>query len=393
MINQDNIKGHNTVCEAIKIVLKDKKKGMTSKQIYKAIIENNLYEFNAKNPQNVVTSTIRISCIGVDNKVSSRNKEFIIVSDDGNDIYYALNDNSVNESNIYVYTKENFLSDVFMSEKEYDKLTALLKRKKNIILQGAPGVGKTFCAKRLAWSVMGEKNNDRVCTVQFHQSYSYEDFIFGYRPTEKGGFEPRSGVFYDFCKKCRNDTNNKYFFIIDEINRGNLSKIFGELLMLIEADKRGEENSINLVYGGEAFYIPTNLYIIGLMNTADRSLAMIDYALRRRFSFYTMKPAFENAENNGFSDYTATVECDLYFRTIDKIKELNREIRKDTSLGKGFEIGHSYFAPNNTDVINDEWVCGVIEYDIIPLIEEYWFDDDKTADKWISEFRSLIAGE
>ncbi|MBQ1517135.1 MAG: hypothetical protein IIZ46_02915, partial [Clostridia bacterium] len=132
---------------------------------------------------------------------------------------------------------------------------------------------------------------------------------------------------------------------------------------------------------------------IGLMNTADRSLAMIDYALRRRFSFYTMKPAFENAENNGFSDFTATVECDLYFRTIDKIKELNREIRKDTSLGKGFEIGHSYFAPNNTDVINDEWVCGVIEYDIIPLIEEYWFDDDKTADKWISEFRSLIAGE
>ena len=184
MINQDNIKGHNTVCEAIKIVLKDKKKGMTSKQIYKAIIENNLYEFNAKNPQNVVTSTIRISCIGVDNKVSSRNKEFIIVSDDGNDIYYALNDNSVNESNIYVYTKENFLSDVFMSEKEYDKLTALLKRKKNIILQGAPGVGKTFCAKRLAWSVMGEKNNDRVCTVQFHQSYSYEDFIMGYRPNK-----------------------------------------------------------------------------------------------------------------------------------------------------------------------------------------------------------------
>ena len=193
------------------------------------------------------------------------------------------------------YTKQNFLSDVFMSEKEYDKLTALLKRKKNIILQGAPGVGKTYSAKRLAWSVMGEKDNDRVCMVQFHQSYSYEDFIMGYRPDERG-FNLEKGVFCRFCELAKNDPDNDYFFIIDEINRGNLSKIFGELLMLIENDKRGVEHQINLVYGNEPFYIPENLYIIGMMNTADRSLAMIDSALHRRFSLYTMSRAFEKAD-------------------------------------------------------------------------------------------------
>lgn len=287
------------------------------------------------------------------------------------------------------YTKENFLADVFMSVKEYDKLTALLKRKKNIILQGAPGVGKTFCAKRLAWSLMGEKNNDRVCMVQFHQSYSYEDFIMGYRPTDNGGFELEKGVFYRFCETAKNDPENDYFFIIDEINRGNLSKIFGELLMLIENDKRGSEHQINLVYGSEPFYIPENLYIIGMMNTADRSLAMIDYALRRRFSFYTMPPAFEKADENGFAEYIQNIKSPLYHSIIAKIIELNKAIKEDTSLGKGFEIGHSYFISDN---INDEWVKSAVEYEIIPLIEEYWFDNEGELSKW-KEKLYLAIGE
>ena len=276
-----------------------------------------------------------------------------------------------------------------MSENEYDKLTALLKRKKNIILQGAPGVGKTYCAKRLAWSLMGEKNNNRVCMVQFHQSYSYEDFIMGYRPTDNGGFELEKGVFYRFCETAKNDADNAYFFIIDEINRGNLSKIFGELLMLIENDKRGSEHQINLVYGSEPFYIPENLYIIGMMNTADRSLAMIDYALRRRFSFYTMSPAFEKADENGFADYIQKIECTLYHSVIAKIIELNKAIKEDTSLGKGFEIGHSYFISDN---INDEWVKSAVEYEIIPLIEEYWFDNNSELSKW-KEKLYLAIGE
>ena len=187
------------------------------------------------------------------------------------------------------YSSADFLSDVYMSEQDYETLVNVLKMKKNIILQGAPGVGKTFTAKRLAYSIIGSKNPDRVQMIQFHQSYSYEDFIEGYRPTENG-FTIKKGSFYKFCKLAEDDDENDYFFIIDEINRGNLSKIFGELFMLIEKDKRGIE--LQLLYSDENFSVPPNVYIIGMMNTADRSLAMLDYALRRRFSFFTMKPGF-----------------------------------------------------------------------------------------------------
>ena len=199
------------------------------------------------------------------------------------------------------YTKEDFLNDVFMSEEEYERLRSVLVFKKNIILQGAPGVGKTYTAKRLAYSLIGEKNVERVKMVQFHQSYSYEDFIMGFRPSDIG-FELRKGTFYNFCKRAELDAVNDYFFIIDEINRGNLSKIFGELFMLLENDKRGA--SLQLVYSDEKFFIPDNLYIIGMMNTADRSLAMLDYALRRRFAFFDLKPGFET---DGFKNYQLTI--------------------------------------------------------------------------------------
>ncbi len=308
--------------------------------------------------------------------------------------YFGLKISDLEKAEFYpTYTKSDFLSEVFLTEHEYDKLRSLILRKKNIILQGAPGVGKTFSAKRLAYSIIGEKNENRICMVQFHQNYSYEDFIMGYRPNDSGGFELQSGVFFNFCERCKENPDKPYFFIIDEINRGNLSKIFGELLMLIEADKRGEEYKINLVYGGTAFYIPENLYIIGMMNTADRSLAMIDYALRRRFSFYTMKPAFENTEQNGFGEYMKKINCESYHTIIAKIKELNEYIRNDSTLGKGFEIGHSYFVPMDINVINDDWVRDVVEYEIIPLIEEYWFDDDKKVDEWTKALYQVIGDQ
>lgn len=181
------------------------------------------------------------------------------------------------------YGKTEFVREVYMNEREFDILSALLRENKNLILQGAPGVGKTFAARRLAYAMMGEKDDSRVKLVQFHQNYSYEDFVMGYRP-DGSGFKLTKGIFYNFCREAQEHPDKEYFFIIDEINRGNLSRIFGELLMLLEKDYRGTE--ISLAYNGEPFSVPKDLYLIGMMNTADRSLAIMDYALRRRFKFY-----------------------------------------------------------------------------------------------------------
>lgn len=208
-----------------------------------------------------------------------------------------------------------------MSEEDYTKLRLLLQNKKNIILQGAPGVGKTFSAKRLAYSMMGDIDESRIEFIQFHQNYSYEDFMMGYRPNEDGGFELKKGVFYNFCKRAQSNPDKDYYFIIDEINRGNLSKIFGELLMLIEKDYRDTE--IKLAYNGEMFCVPSNLYIIGMMNTADRSLAMIDYALRRRFSFYEMTPGFDT---EGFKKYQESIGNDKFDKVVNAIVSLNHDI-------------------------------------------------------------------
>lgn len=282
------------------------------------------------------------------------------------------------------YTSADFLSQVYISRKEYESIVSLLRHKKNIILKGAPGVGKTFAAKRLAYSIMGEKDDSRVKTVQFHQSCSYEDFVEGYRPAEDGGFSLSDGIFKKFCSLARAHSDLDHFFIIDEINRGNLSKIFGELLMLIESDKRGEEYSADLIYSGDSFSVPENLYIIGMMNTADRSLAMIDYALRRRFAFYTMKPAFDDPT---FKSQYENVSCELFHKAIAAVENLNKVILSDSSLGAGFEIGHSYFC-KKPEEINDVMVKNIITYEIIPTIEEYWFDN---ADRLNTERQKLEA--
>lgn len=277
-------------------------------------------------------------------------------------------------TSIDAYTKSDFLDDVYMTEKRYENLVAVLQNKKNIILQGAPGVGKTFAARRLAWSIMGEKDDSRIEFVQFHQNYSYEDFMMGYKPVEEG-FELKYGIFYRFCQKAANQPDKDFFFIIDEINRGNMSKIFGELLMLIEKDYRGTKAT--LAYNGLAFSVPQNLYIIGMMNTADRSLAMIDYALRRRFSFFEVEPGFDS---DGFIQYQNSLNSETLNELISKIKDLNREISLDKSLGKGFCIGHSYFC--GRDVCTEEWLHSIVDYDILPMLREYWFDDANKLQRW-----------
>lgn len=273
-----------------------------------------------------------------------------------------------------LYTKENFLEEVYMTEAKYNRLVSVLLRKKNIILQGAPGVGKTFAAKRLAYSIMGEKDESRVEFVQFHQNYSYEDFIMGYKP-EGDSFALKYGIFYRFCQKAANNPDKDYFFIIDEINRGNMSKIFGELLMLIEKDYRGTKTA--LAYNGLSFSVPERVHIIGMMNTADRSLAMIDYALRRRFSFFEMEPGFES---EGFVKYQNALNSELFDSLIGKITELNKEITADRSLGKGFCIGHSYFCGMKT--CTAEELLEIVDFDVLPMLEEYWFDDLDKVQRW-----------
>lgn len=279
------------------------------------------------------------------------------------------------------YSKKELLEEVFISEEDYDILANLLKRKKNIILQGAPGVGKTFLARRLAYSLMGKKDDNRIGFVQFHQNYTYEDFVMGYKP-EGNSFILKSGKFVEFCRKAQQDSERDYFFIIDEINRGNISKIFGELLMAIETDYRGIP--IELAYDSEDFTVPKNVHVIGMMNTADRSLAMIDYALRRRFSFFEMHPGFESS---GFRKYQAALNSDDFNRLIDVVRGLNNSIIDEPSLGSGFQIGNSYFI---LDAYEDTMLTEIVNYEIVPMLNEYWFDDQVQVDSWYGKLNGAI---
>ena len=282
------------------------------------------------------------------------------------------------------YSEQDFLHDVFISEQDFQTLKNLLHYKKNLILRGAPGVGKTYIARRLAYALMGSKNKDRVEMIQFHQNYSYEDFIMGFRPTANG-FELKHGMFYNFCKKAETDPEKKYYFIIDEINRGNISKIFGELFMLIENDKRGIE--LPLLYSDERFSIPANLYLIGMMNTADRSLAMIDYALRRRFSFFTVKPGFDS---DVFAQYQADINSPILDRLVEQLTSLNDEISADRSLGAGFCIGHSYLCNlKPSDNIAARLKC-IVDYDILPMLSEYWFDEPEKYLRWQERLQGIF---
>lgn len=278
------------------------------------------------------------------------------------------------------YTKKDFLEEVFISETKYDEMYAVLMRKQNIILQGAPGVGKTFAAKRLAYSIMGAKNDDHIQFVQFHQNYSYEDFVEGYRPAASG-FVRTDGIFKRFCIDAADAPDEKFFFIIDEINRGNLSKIFGELLMLIEKDYRGQP--VTLPYSGRSFTVPKNLFIIGMMNTADRSLAMIDYALRRRFSFIDMEPGFDT---KGFKEYLSSKGNTTMGALVEKVEELNEDIKQ--TLGKGFCIGHSYFVFD--EPCSDTLLRSIVKYDILPMLAEYWFDDEEQYETWASRLNGVF---
>jgi 5-methylcytosine-specific restriction protein B len=302
-----------------------------------------------------------------------------------------LNEEEEIESN-EGYTRAQALQDLFIDESTFNKMLGTINHKKNIIIQGPPGVGKTFVAQRLAFALLGEKARSQVEMVQFHQSYSYEDFIQGFRPTEEGKFERKNGVFFEFCREAMRRRDRKFVFIIDEINRGNLGKIFGELLMLLEADKRNSEYAVPLTYSAsreEKFYIPDNVHIIGMMNTADRSLSLVDYALRRRFSFFDLKPAFSTEKFRKYLKERGASD-NLISRITDRISKLNELIAQDTkNLGPGFAIGHSYFCPNSKEtILDDKWFRDVIDLEIAALLREYWFDDEKKVE---DELERLVA--
>ncbi len=280
------------------------------------------------------------------------------------------------------YSTADAMEDLFLPKRRFHDILNSIQSRRNLILQGPPGVGKTFIAKRIAWCVIRRKDDSPVEMVQFHQSYAYEDFVQGFRPTKKGGFRRRDGVFFEFCKRAERDLKTPHIFIIDEINRGNLSRIFGELLMLLEADKRGPRHAVRLTYqrANERFSVPENVYILGLMNTADRSLAVVDYALRRRFAFEELDPKFGRKFQNHLRNSGAA--RDLIDRIVGDMEKLNRAIRGDDDLGHGFEIGHSYFVPQRGERADENWRRHRIRSQILPLLREYWFDRKDEIEKW-----------
>ena len=276
-----------------------------------------------------------------------------------------------------IYTAPQAQHDLFIDPGHFTRLVKSIKSGKNLILQGPPGTGKTFIARRIAWCLIGREDSDPIAMVQFHQSYAYEDFVEGFRPTKGGGFDLKPGVFQRFCERARANPAIPHVFIIDEINRGNLSRIFGELLMLIEADKRSEDYAVTLPYSDTRFYVPANIHLLGMMNTADRSLALVDYALRRRFAFETLEPAYGTEYGrDAFEKHLASKGANpsLARRICDRMDKLNEKIANDKELGRGFRIGHSYFVPGDGDTPSEDWYRHVVDTQIAPLLREYWFD-------------------
>jgi len=282
------------------------------------------------------------------------------------------------------YNRATARQELFVSDELLDAALAALHRRRNLILQGPPGTGKTFLARRLAWLELGAIDASRIELIQFHPSYSYEDFVQGFRPDAQGTFRLQNGVLPAFCERAALDPERPYFLLIDELNRGNLSRIFGELLLLLEADKRGPAHAVRLPYApadASRFYMPANVFVVGTMNLADRSLAPLDYALRRRFAFVELAPEF----GPPFQEYLAAqqVPAPAIQRLVDRLTDLNLTIADDPELGPDFRVGHSYFCQPPADpAAADSWLSLILKQEIAPLLDDFgWTSPQKQLPK------------
>lgn len=292
---------------------------------------------------------------------------------------------------IVPYSVEDILKDgCFLDRAEIDRLLDRLRTKKNLVLQGPPGTGKTWLAKRLAFALMGQKDDSKIRAVQFHPNLSYEDFVRGWRPTGEGKLSLADGVFMEAIKAASKDPGSKFVVVIEEINRGNPAQIFGELLTLLEAGKRTPSEALELCYPDadgkrRPVHIPGNLYVIGTMNIADRSLALVDLALRRRFAFVELEPRLGQVWRDWVVKECA-VDPVLAADVERRVVELNDQIAADARLGKQFRIGHSYVTPVYRLEAGDtkKWFQQIVETEIGPLLDEYWFDSPDEAQKAIA---------
>jgi 5-methylcytosine-specific restriction protein B len=288
------------------------------------------------------------------------------------------------------YSRAEALTELFISESEANAALAGLQRRRNLLLQGPPGTGKTFLARRLAWLLLRAKDDARIELVQFHPSYGYEDFILGFRPDAEGRFHLVPGALLLLCQRAAADPTRPYFLLIDEVNRGNVPRIFGELLLLLEADKRGPAHALRLPYAppeAARFFVPENLYVIGTLNLADRSLSALDYALRRRFAFVELRPQF-GATLQQFL-VARQVPEKLAAKLCTRLTALNQTIADDPELGPDFAVGHSYFCqPPAKPTEMETWYRQLIEQEIGPLLADYWREQPATA---AAQVRKLLA--
>jgi 5-methylcytosine-specific restriction protein B len=276
----------------------------------------------------------------------------------------------------------------FLAPDTLAHILARIETKKNLVLQGPPGTGKTWLAKRLAYALIGSKDpkvtRDRLRVVQFHPSLSYEDFVRGWRPSADGKLKLTNGVFLEIVEAAKAEPDRPFVLVIEEINRGNPAQIFGELLTLLEDSKRSREEAMELAYrqdAAERVYIPRNLHVIGTMNIADRSLALVDLALRRRFAFVNLEPQLNQSWKAWCTDRCG-LSAEIVSLVEQRINALNTEITRDPSLGAQYRVGHSYVTPlpGVTGVDGRVWFRDIIDTEIVPLLEEYWFDaPDKVA--------------